>query len=38
MREPAIAALGGPQMFGGQAARRMSELYPELGPVVYFPS
>lgn len=31
-----LAALGGPNTFGGDAAARLRELYPEFGEVIYF--
>lgn len=31
-----LAALGGPNTFGGDAARRLRELYPEFSEIVYF--
>lgn len=31
-----LSALGGPNTFGGDAAARLRELYPEFGDVVYF--
>jgi prephenate dehydratase len=33
-----LAALGGPNTFGGDAAQRMRESYPEFGSIVYFPT
>jgi prephenate dehydratase len=31
-----LAALGGPNTFGGQAAQRLKELYPEFAEIAYF--
>src|SRR5438445_4544334 len=31
-----LGALGGPNTFGGQAAQRMRELYPEFAEILYF--
>jgi chorismate mutase / prephenate dehydratase len=33
-----LAALGGPNTFGGDAAQRMRECYPEFSSIVYFPT
>ncbi len=33
-----LSALGGPHTFGGQAAARIRELYPEFAEVVYYPT
>lgn len=33
-----LGALGGPNTFGGQAAQRMRQLYPEFTELVYFPT
>ena len=33
-----LGALGGPNTFGGQAAQRLRELYPEFSEIVYFPT
>ena len=33
-----LGALGGPNTFGGQAAERLRELYPEFTEIVFFPT
>ena len=33
-----LSALGGPNTFGGQAAQRLCELYPEFVEIAYFPT
>jgi prephenate dehydratase len=33
-----LAALGGPNTFGGDAAQRMRECYPEFSSIMYFPT
>ena len=33
-----LAALGGPNTFGGDAAQRFMQLYPEFGSLVFFPT